>query len=558
MASIPVQSLSVRATPQTDPIPGSGQRANSAGGYSWELDDWQRLDRFLILGCDGGTYYVQAQDLLKANYESVSRCLQADGLRVVRRLTDISESGRAAKNEAAIFVLALSLAQGDPGTRKAAATALPRVCRTGTHLLHFAAYADALRGWGRGLRRALSDWYLNQSPDDLAYQVVKYRQRDGWSQADVLRRAHPRTASPAHQAVLRWVAAGSNELGLRAVTRKTGAGPQTRNYDGTPRLPALIHACDAAKRSTAEGEIVRLIGEHRLPREAIPTQWLNSRRVWAALLAQMPLTALIRNLAKLTVLGVLAPGSDDARRVTELLRDPAQLKRARIHPFGVLLALRTYQQGHGDKGALRWTPVPEIAEALDEAFYASFTQVRPAGKPLLLALDVSWSMVGATLHGSSLTAREASAAMALVTAATEPGATVMAFSDGFVSLDIKPGMRLDEVVRRISNLPFDGTDCALPMNWARQNAKSFGGFVIYTDSETWAGDIHPAQALRNYRRQVRADARCVVVGMTSEGFTIADPADRGMLDVVGFDAAAPAFIADFLRAEAHCEPVGGD
>jgi 60 kDa SS-A/Ro ribonucleoprotein len=30
-------------------------------------------------------------------------------------------------------------------------------------------------------------------------------------------------------------------------------------------------------------------------------------------------------------------------------------------------------------------------------------------------------------------------------------------------------------------------------------------------------------------------------------FSIADPDDAGMLDVVGFDAAAPAVIADFTR-----------
>jgi hypothetical protein len=51
-------------------------------------------------------------------------------------------------------------------------------------------------------------------------------------------------------------------------------------------------------------------------------------------------------------------------------------------------------------------------------------------------------------------------------------------------LDVKPGMRLDEVVRRTSDLPFDGTDCSLPINWAIQHAKSFGGFVEYANSET--------------------------------------------------------------------------
>jgi len=72
-------------------------------------------------------------------------------------------------------------------------------------------------------------------------------------------------------------------------------------------------------------------------------------------------------------------------------------------------------------------------------------------------------------------------------------------------------------------------------------------FITYTDSETWAGNIHPAQALRQYRSEFVGDAKAVVVGMTSNGFTLADPNDRGMLDVVGFDTTAPAVIADFVR-----------
>ena len=72
-------------------------------------------------------------------------------------------------------------------------------------------------------------------------------------------------------------------------------------------------------------------------------------------------------------------------------------------------------------------------------------------------------------------------------------------------------------------------------------------FVTYTDSETWAGNIHPAQALRQYREEFECNAKAVVVGMTSNGFTLADPNDRGMLDVVGFDTSVPAVVSDFVR-----------
>jgi 60 kDa SS-A/Ro ribonucleoprotein len=222
-----------------------------------------------------------------------------------------------------------------------------------------------------------------------------------------------------------------------------------------------------------------------------------------------------------------------------------------------------YAQGHGEKGNLTWKPVSRIVDALDAAFYATFSNVEPCGKPVLLALDVSGSMDGSRIAGSCLTAREASAAMALVTAATEPECEIIAFSapsgggyggmhgggePGITRVTLSPRMRLDDVIRRIQAIPMGGTDCALPMVWAGRNRLKVSGFVTYTDSETWAGNIHPAQALRQYRSEFVGDAKAVVVGMTSNGFTLADPNDRGMLDVVGFDTTAPAVIADFVRS----------
>ena len=83
------------------------------------------------------------------------------------------------------------------------------------------------------------------------------------------------------------------------------------------------------------------------------------------------------------------------------------------------------------------------------------------------------------------------------------------------------------------------------MLYALDKGRKIDHFVIYTDSETWAGSIHPSQALRRYRERTGINARLTVVGMVSNGFTIADPNDPGMLDVVGFDTAAPQLIADF-------------
>jgi len=125
----------------------------------------------------------------------------------------------------------------------------------------------------------------------------------------------------------------------------------------------------------------------------------------------------------------------------------------------------------------------------------------------------------------------------------------MAFCHNFVPLDISPRQRLDDVVRTVSGLPFGRTDCALPMLWATATSTPVDAFVIYTDSETWCGAVHPHQALETYRQAMSIDAKLIVVGMTATEFTIASPDDAGMLDVVGFDTAAPNVITDFVRGE---------
>ena len=536
-----------RVTPQSRPIPGSTQVRNSGGGYSWEVDDWTRFDRFLILGAEGGTYYIGERDLVKQNHDVVVRSIKQDGVRAVKRIIEISDSGRAPKNDPAIFALALVATHGDAEAKALAFQNLGKVCRIGTHLFHFAEYVNALRGWGRGLRNAVGRWYVSREAEDLARQAVKYQQRDGWSHSDLLRLAHPKASSREHEAVFRWMLTGAHSLGEREVKRKVRGEDRIAKYAAVGELPKLIEAFEQVKRATNVIQVVKLIDEFDLPREAIPTQWLNEVKVWEALLEHMPMTAMIRNLGKMTSIGLVQPFSDAAKLIVRKLGDETVLKRARIHPLAVLIAEKVYAQGKGEKGSLTWKPVPKIVDALDAAFYATFQNVEPCNKPVLLALDVSGSMGGGSVAGSCLTPREASAAMALVTAATEEDYHIMGFSNRFIPLNMSPRMRLDDVVKRISNLPFEATDCALPMIWARENGVNVSAFITYTDSETWAGKIHPAQALRQYRSEFVSDAKAVVVGMTSNGFTLADPNDRGMLDVVGFDTSTPAVIADFVR-----------
>jgi 60 kDa SS-A/Ro ribonucleoprotein len=331
-------------------------------------------------------------------------------------------------------------------------------------------------------------------------------------------------------------------------------------------LPRLVEGFIRAQDAGTPKDAASLVREYRLPREALKPEHLTSPEVWTALLDDMPMTALIRNLATMTRVGVIGPGSDGTAKVVGQLGNGERIRKARVHPIGVLAALRTYGAGRGVRGRGAWNPVRDVIDALDAAFYTAFENVEPTGKRLLLALDVSGSMVGGQVADvPGLTPRDASAALALVTAATESRYEIVGFfagdggfrkgdrgrfagrADGLTPLAVSPRQRLDDAVKIVSALPFGGTDCALPMLYAQALGREIDTFVIYTDSETWAGDIHPVQALRDYRHASGIGARMVVVGMVSNGFSIADPADPGMLDVVGFDTATPQLIADFAR-----------
>jgi 60 kDa SS-A/Ro ribonucleoprotein len=543
----PLSWFSTRATGQGEAIPGGGQVPNSAGGFVWAVDDWARLRRFLVLGVDGPTYYATARQLVRENAEAVLRCAALDGKRTVDEIVDVSTAGRNPKQPPVVFALAACTAAEDPETRAYALEALPKVCRTGTQLFLFAGFVEQFRGWGRGLRRAVGRWYLDRDPEALAYQLVKYQQRDGWSHRDLLRLAKPQPSrdSPTDLA-LRW-AVGKAEDDLPAGT------------------PELLRAQRAALASESPEETAQLVASSRLPWEALKSEHLRSDLVWNALIPEMPLGALVRNLGRLTVNGTLAAGNDTIDTVVKRLGDSEAIRKARLHPIGVLSALMTYRAGRGTRGQQRWEPITAIIDALDAAFYQAFGNIEPAGKRTLLALDVSGSMAMGTVAGViGLTPRVASSAMAAVTLASEPVVETVAFtsggrrfwaspngngmyggSGGLIALNLSSRQRLDDILTTVAGLPFGGTDCALPMLYALDKGKEIDHFVVYTDSETWAGDIHPAQALRRYRERAGIDARLTVIGMVSNGFSIADPNDPGMLDVVGFDTAAPQLISDF-------------
>lgn len=545
MANV-LKTFSTKKTPQSQPA-GGATVENAAGGFVFGVSDYTRVRRFLVLGSDGGTYYTDAKALTRANAEAVVRLAKEDPIGLVDLIVEISQAGRAPKNDPAIFALAIAASESEHSElRQYALSKLNEVCRTGTHVFQFVTYVEQFRGWGPQLKRAVANWYLNRKVDKLAYQAVKYRQREDWTHRDLLRLSRPKPDSPERDALFSWICGKA---------------------DAESQIPQLVAAYEDAKLAPSGPHPVKRMvslidGNDGISWEMLPDAALKEPAVWEALIHKgLPQTALMRQLPRLTNLGLTTGAT--GKVLAKQLVDVERLKRGRVHPINVLVAQRTYASGVSARGSNTWTPTAKITDALDAAFYAAYGAVEPAGKKTLIALDVSGSM-GYSVSGLPLTCREAGAALALVALNTEPDSDIIGFSDGqplnryggyglysqsvATRLDISPRRRLDDVCTYTANLNFGRTDCALPMIWANSERENYDTIVVITDNETWYGQIHPHQALKLYRDKY-GPTRFVVVAMTSAGYSIADPADPGSLDVVGFDSAVPNLISAFSRGE---------
>lgn len=519
--------FNTKKTVQSQSIPGRSQIKNDAGGFVFESSSWDRFNRFLILGSEGGCYYNSEQKLTVENAKNVIAVIQKDGLKAVKEIVNVSVEARAPKNDAAIFALALACTFGDQATKQAAYSAIKQVCRIGTHLFTFCQAVQDLRGWSRGLRNGVAGFYTNKSADQVAYQAIKYRQRNGWTHQDVLRLCH---AQPV----------GTNmDTAFKFMTGKKTDGQWHPLLNAFEQVQAL--------GTTDVKTSIQLIKEYNLPWEAIPTELLKNKNVWSALLEDMPVNAMVRNLGKMTNIGLLTSNFDNSvKTVKETLGNLDKLKKSKIHPMQLLIALKTYEQGRGDKGKLTWSPVQSVVDALDEAFYLSFGTITPTGKNTLVAVDFSGSMHSGSVAGTSLTPVQASVALALVTLNTEPNCVIIGFDQDAYKTKYNKRMRLDEALRATPQHGH-GTDASVPFRAAAAQKYNVDTFISLTDNQTWAGQIHPTQALDDYRKQAGVNSKSVNVAMVANQFTVSDPNDMNCLDVAGFDTGTQQVINAFVK-----------
>ena len=522
------------ATPQSQPIPGREREMvrGRSGGYMFDPGSWKMLTRCLLIGTAQSTYYAGKHDLTGDFTDVLLACVDEDPDRTASEIVAASD-GRSINNSAPLFALVL-LSMGDsPAAKRAFVEIFPKVVRTGSHFYEWLNYTKSLRGFGKVIRECGTSWLANPDVKHLAYQLLKYQQRHGFTHRDALRLFHVKPDTQEHQALYDWVVNGWEDLPKQV---PTGPMSQIWWYEWLKRNPAST--CMA-------------IAEGRLTHEMVAPIGQMDEKAWQLLFEDMPIGALLRNLGSLTEIGVLrVHKSKNLKRVEKVLTSRDRLRKGRIHPIDVLKALKTYRSG-GRVGRSKktWDPIPRICDILEKALELSFQTVEPTGKTFLHAVDVSGSMSWATISSVNLTCCEIATVMALVTAKAEKNYAIRGFSTSFKDLGITARDSFHSAMQKASLQNFGGTDASVAYDWAIKKKFWTDVFCFWTDSESWAGRRHPSQALAEYRRKVNPEAKAIYVTLAPYQISLVDPKDPLSWDFGGFDPDAPRAIQMIAKGE---------
>lgn len=521
-------------TPQTKPF-GDATEKNYAGGYAFPASEAEVLKRFLILGADTRTYYVNEKVQVNNFLDTVKKVVDADPNMAIDLA--IHASNNAPRIDPAIFVLAVATTSQDEKARSRALNAIPAVCRIPTHYFKMAKFIRSLRGWSPQVSRAFNKYYLDTPLEKLAFHAIKYKQREGFSHRDLLRLCHPKVDGLRND-LFRWIINGDTP----ELLAKHGDNlPDAFNYiagNWILNSPAI-----------SEVSALGIISKYGLTEEMVPDRFRNDM-VWEVLAPNMGMQALLRNVVRMAADGYLNIGTNGASLFLERFgRD--NVSKSRLHPIDFLKAYAAYQSGRfvGKGNVYNFPVVPWLKQRLWDGIFYAIPNVQPTNKTILLAYDHSGSMQGAVdFGGAELTPAEMQVVLGLVYTKTEPQTLSISFGTSVAEHSFTPSTQFNEISWALGSFR-EGTDCSLPIKYLYEKRLSIDAAILFTDSMSYAGTGHVAEWVKGYRKKFSPEFRFVLYQMAPYPTQLVDPKDKLSLGVVGLDTSAVELVSSFLRGE---------
>lgn len=528
-------------TPSTQPLKGlvDVQVKNSEDHYVFKVTPETLLTRFLVLGTTSQTYYQDAQELTESALDELAVTIRDDAKWVVSFTKMMVHQKRVIRKTPALFLMAFMSNHVNFDVRVEALKAGMGFAKTGSQLLEFVSYIKLFRSFGRSVKKAIQEWYLTRTAEEVLFQANKYPSRYGFSHRDLLRIAHPVPKTSEMNDAFKYITSGEHAFTLPDKYRYRDS---VKDID-----PDTVEA---------ERAVEAMINHHKLPREMLPSQLLSKDYTWETLFkAGMPQNALLRNLGTLASKGVFDRPSN-----VEALTERLSGDMANIHPWDVFVTRMVYEMGRGVRGNNTWNVDGRITMALDKLFTRSFASFKPNGKRKLIALDISASMCPYYTEEHEKPFKLA-AAMAYIMKKAEPNADVFAFKDQVLHIPENVfDLSLGEFITLIKQNLGGPTDAHKVMTHAHCHAKgtyientqvqlnpgTYEEIIFLTDNEA-NGKEHTWELLDIYRKEHVPYCKFVSIAFAPNNFSLANPKDPLSMDFCGFDSAAFKVMYDFLN-----------
>ncbi len=423
---------------------------NEAGGLAYALPPKAALAQYAATGCLNGTYYATAAEQLDA---VLALCAQVEPAFIARTAVSCRERGFMKDVPA---LLCAVLATRDPALLD---TVFDRVIDDGRMLR---AFVQILRSGQTGRKslgtrpkRLVQRWLATRSDEALFRASVG----NDPSLADVVKMVHPRPATAARKALYGYLI-------------------------GKP--------CDAA----ALPALVRDFERYKADREGsppdVPFQMLTALDLgtaeWTTIARHATWQQTRMNLNTFARHGVFAvPGV--AELVAERLRDPAQVARARVFPYQLMVAHGSAADG-----------VPEVVrEALHEAMELAIGNVPTVEGQVYVAPDVSGSMqspVTGFRRGATTKVRcvDVAALVAAALVRKNPRAEVLPFEHDVVPIDLDPRAGVLANAAKLAAIGGGGTNCSAPLAVLNRRQARGDLVVFVSDNESWVDTWLPRPA----------------------------------------------------------------
>lgn len=520
-------------TKATEFIPGRKEdmKKNLAGGVSFKASDFTALRRWLLTGSFSNFFYENSRKNTNNNVDTLLKCIKADPEKVAAEIVYASNSGTMASQHTCILAL-VHLSNGEEIAKEQFRGIFNNVVRTASHLYEFVSYTKAIRGMGKTIHKAIKGWIEAKSTKELEYQFLKYQQREGFANRDILRLFKPVPRNELESNLFSWVVGKAEEI--------------------NPELSRISIYENMKAGNVSKTDVVKSIADYGLTHEMIPANIERDKKVWTALFYKAPIMATVRNLATYTRNGVFEgkKGMENLD-VLESKLSKDNLQRSRIHPLEIASAQKVYSSG-GTMGRSRsseFVPVPRVNDILEKAVHDSFKVQEPTGKHFFHALDISGSMAWMDMPGLMLKPFEIETIMALVSVNTEKNYFVGGFSDDFIPLpEVSKGAKLQNTINKMQSHGFGGTDAASAYKYSIKNNIYTDVFVFWTDNMNWGGAYgggQPSTWLKKYRKSINPEAKAIYVTLVPYGdnVTLADPKDPMSYDIAGFSSQTPKIIS---------------